>query len=128
MRAVQITKLDGPGAVEVVDLPDVKASETQYLIEVHAAGVTFPDLLLTRGAYQMKPSLPFVPGSEIAGVVRAAPSGGALAVGARVAAFPGIGGFQELVATGPESVFPLPGALSFAAGAALPVTPYLDGW
>jgi NADPH2:quinone reductase len=121
MRAVQITKLDGPGAVEVADLPEVKPSETQYLIEVHAAGVTFPDLLLTRGAYQMKPSLPFVPGSEIAGVVRAAPPGGKLPIGARVAAFPGIGGFQELVATGPESVFPLPDALSFVAGAALPM-------
>jgi NADPH2:quinone reductase len=121
MRAVQITKLDGPEAVEVVDLPEVKPSETQYLIEVHAAGVTFPDLLMTRGAYQMKPSLPFVPGSEVAGVVRAAPAGGALPVGARVAAFPGIGGFEELVATGPESVFPLPDALSFVAGAALPM-------
>lgn len=121
MRAVQITKLEGPEAVEVVELPEPQPSEGQYLIEVHAAGLAFPDLLMTRGAYQMKPGLPFVPGSEVAGIVRAAPSGGAHAVGSRVAAFPGIGGFQELVSVHPQSVFPLPERISFEAGAALPM-------
>ena len=121
MRAVQITKLEGPEAVEVVELPEPQPSEGQYLIEVHAAGLAFPDLLMTRGAYQMKPSLPFVPGSEVAGLVRAAPSGGKHAVGSRVAAFPGIGGFQELVSVHPQSVFPLPDRISFEAGAALPM-------
>lgn len=121
MRAVQITKLEGPGSVEVVEIPDPQPGAGQYLIEVHAAGVTFPDLLMTRGAYQMKPPLPFVPGSEVAGIVRAAPSGGAHPVGSRVAGFPGIGGFQELVAVHPQAIFPLPDAISFEAGAALPM-------
>ncbi|MEW6271417.1 MAG: NADPH:quinone oxidoreductase family protein [Thermodesulfobacteriota bacterium] len=121
MRAVRITKLEGPESVEVVELPEPKPDAAQYLIEVHAAGVTFPDLLMTRGAYQMKPSLPFVPGSEVAGIVRAAPAGGAHPAGSRVAAFPGIGGFQELVAVHPQAVFPLPDRMSFAAGAALPM-------
>jgi NADPH:quinone reductase len=121
MRAVQITKLEGPEAVELAELPDPQPKAGQYLIEVHAAGVTFPDLLMTRGAYQMKPSLPFVPGSEVAGIVRSAPASGAHPVGSRVAAFPGLGGFGELVAVHPQAVFPLPDALSFAAGAALPM-------
>jgi NADPH2:quinone reductase len=121
MRAVQITKLEGPEALEVVELAEPQPGDGQYLIEVHAAGVAFPDLLMTRGAYQMRPGLPFVPGSEVAGVVRVAPPGGAHAVGSRVAAFPGIGGFQELVAVHPQSVFPLPERISFDAGAALPM-------
>jgi NADPH2:quinone reductase len=121
MRAVQITKLEGPAAVEVAELPEPTPSAGQVLIEVHAAGVTWPDLLMTRGAYQMKPALPFVPGSEVAGIVRAAPDGGAHRVGSRVAAFPGIGGFQELVAVHAQAVFALPERMSFAAGAALPM-------
>ncbi len=121
MRAVQVTRLEGPGSVEMVDIPEPKAGERQYLIEVHAAGVAFPDLLLTRGAYQMKPSLPFVPGSEVAGIVRAAPADGELPVGSRVVAFPGLGGFQEMVVAAPQSVFPIPDRISFEAGAALPM-------
>jgi len=121
MRAVQITKLEGPDSVEVVDIPETQAGAGQYLIEVHAAGVAFPDLLMTRGLYQMKPGLPFVPGSEVAGIVRVAPQGAEHAVGSRVAGFPGIGGFQELAAVHPQAVFPLPERVSFEAGAALPM-------
>lgn len=121
MRAVQITRLDGPAALEVADLPDVEAREGSVLVEVHAAGVTFPEVLQSRGLYQVKPELPFVPGSEVAGVVRATPDCGAVQVGDRVAAFPGLGGFAELVAVDPGAVFPLPDQVSFLQGAALPM-------
>ncbi|MET7639511.1 NADPH:quinone oxidoreductase family protein [Streptomyces sp. NPDC005438] len=121
MRAVQVTRLDGPEALEYGEVPDPSAGPGQALIEVHAAGVTFPDLLLTRGRYQIKPELPFVPGSEVAGVVRVAPEGSGLAVGDRVAAFPGFGGFAELVAVDPQAVFPLPDRVSYTAGAGLPM-------
>jgi NADPH2:quinone reductase len=90
-------------------------------IDVAAAGITFPDVLLTRGAYQVKPALPFIPGSEVAGVVRAAPAGSGFAPGQRVAAFPGMGGFAEVVDVDPRMVFPLPGRLSFAEGCAVPM-------
>ena len=68
MRAVQVTTLDGPKAVQVVDLPEPDATG-KVLVDVHAAGVNFPDVLQTRGEYQLKPELPFVPGAEVAGVV-----------------------------------------------------------
>ena len=121
MRAVQITRLDGPSAIELVQVPEPVAGPGQVLIDVHVAGVTFPEVLQSRGQYQLKPELPFVPGSEVAGVVREAPEGGAVKVGDRVAAFPGLGGFAEVVAALPQAVFPLPDAVSFEAGASLPM-------
>ncbi len=121
MRAMQIQRLDGPESVSMAEVDEPKADGKQFLIEVHAAGVAFPDLLMSRGGYQMKPPLPFVPGSEVAGIVRSAPDGAKLQVGSRVAGFPGIGGFQELVAVHPGAVFALPDRISFEAGAALPM-------
>lgn len=121
MRAMQIQRLDGPDSISQVEIDDAKADAKQFLIEVHAAGVTWPDLLLTRGQYQMKPPVPFVPGSEVAGIVKSAPEGAALRPGSRVAAFPGMGAFQELVAVHPGAVFPLPERMSFEQGAALPM-------
>ena len=121
MRAVQVQRLEGPESISVVDVEEPMSDGRQVVIDVHAAGVTWPDLLLTRGLYQMKPPLPFVPGSEVAGVVRSAPDGSPFKVGSRVAAFPGIGAFQEVVAAHPSSVVPLPDRISFEAGAALPM-------
>ena len=73
MRAVKVTRTDGPGAVEVSEVPDPVRGDEQILVEVRAAGVNFPDLLLTKDMYQYKPELPFVLGGEFAGVVREAP-------------------------------------------------------
>ncbi len=120
MRAVQVTRLDGPSAVEVGEAPD-PAAGTHVLIDVHAAGVTFPDVLQTRGQYQIKMPTPFIPGSEVAGVVAAAPEGSGFTEGDRVCAFPGFGGFAEQVAVDPAQVFALPDRLSFEQGAALPM-------
>ena len=121
MRAVQITTLDGPSALEVVAVDEPAAGPDAVVIDVHVAGVTFPEVLQSRGKYQLKPELPFTPGSEVAGVVRSAPEGSGLSVGQRVAAFPGLGGFAEVVAVAPSMVFPLPDSVSFEAGAALPM-------
>ena len=120
MRAAQVTSLDGPAAVQVVDLPDPDGA-AGVVIEVAAAGVCFPDVLLTRGQYQVVPDLPFVPGSEVAGRVRSAPSGSGVQVGDRVAAFPFLGGFAALVEADPAMVFPLPDAVTYESGAALPM-------
>ena len=105
----------------VHEVPDIEPGPDQVLVEVHHAGVAFPDALQTRGLYQYRPDPPFTPGSEVAGVVRSAPEGSALAPGTRVAAFPGLGGFAELVACGPEAVFALPDEVSTEVGAALPM-------
>jgi NADPH2:quinone reductase len=69
----------------------------------------------------MQPELPFVPGSEVAGVVRHAPADAGVAVGDRVAAFPGFGGFAEAVAVDPRLVFPIPDDLEFAVAAGFPM-------
>lgn len=121
MRAVQITTLDGPSALEVVAVDEPAARPDAVVIDVHVAGVTFPEVLQSRGQYQLKPELPFTPGSEVAGVVRSAPEGSGLSAGQRVAAFPGLGGFAEVVAVAPSMVFPLPDSVSFEAGASLPM-------
>lgn len=120
MRAVQVTRLAGPAALEVSDVPTPDDPD-KVLIEVRAAGVSFPDLLLSQGLYQVKPEPPFIPGAEVAGVVRSAPAGAPFAVGDRVAAFPGLGGFAEVVAADPGTVFSLPDGVEFPAGAALPM-------
>jgi len=119
VRAAQVTRLDGPDAVEVVDLPEPEGEGV--VIEVVAAGVCYPDVLLTRGLYQVTPDLPFVPGSEVAGLVRTAPVSSGCAAGDRVAAFPFLGGFAEVVQADPAMVFPLPGSVTFEQGAALPM-------
>ena len=81
MRAIQITDLSGPdSALELVDVAEPEASHPMtpgegVVVEVRAAGVAFPEVLQTRGEYQVKPPLPFVPGSEVAGVVRSASDG-----------------------------------------------------
>jgi NADPH2:quinone reductase len=115
VRAVQITTLDGPAAVQVVDVPEPDATG-KVLLDVHVAGVNYPDVLMSRGQYQMKPELPFVPGSEVAGVVV---SGAAFAPGTRVAGFSVLGGYAERAAVDAALLFPLPDRVSFEAGAAL---------
>lgn len=127
MRAVQITSLDGPAAVEVADVDDPTPGDDQVLVRVRASGVSFPELLQTRGLYQMKPPLPFVPGSEVAGEVVSAPEGSGFAAGDRVAAFPLLGGFAELAVAHTSMTFPLPDDVTFEQGAALPLN-YLTAY
>jgi NADPH2:quinone reductase len=92
----------------------------QVTVTVRAAGVNFVDGLICQGRYQLRPSAPFVPGGEIAGVVDAAGEGvSAWSVGDRVLAFTGLGAFAEQVVLPAGSVRSLPGELTFAQGAAM---------
>jgi NADPH:quinone reductase len=118
MRAARIVSLDGPGAIEVSsDLPEPTGEGV--VVDVRAAGVSFPEVLQSRGEYQLKPELPFVPGSEVAGVVRSAPADSDLSEGDRVAAFPMLGGFAEVAIAPAFLTFRLPDALDFAQAAGL---------
>ena len=120
MRAIQITRLDGPEAVELVEVDEPSDSDGKVVVEVHAAGVAFPDALQSRGLYQYKPELPYIPGAEIAGVVRSAPAGAHVVAGDRVAGLTMLfGAMAEVVALEPERVFKLPDAVSFEAGAGI---------
>jgi NADPH2:quinone reductase len=117
MRAAQVRELSGPDGIAVADVPEPEAGD-EVLIEVQAAGVSFPDLLLSRGLYQIKPEVPFTLGSEGAGVVREAPPGSGLEPGDRVAAAT-LGSFAELMRAPVATTFRLPDGLSFEEGAAL---------
>jgi NADPH:quinone reductase len=121
VRAVRVVRLDGPSAVQVDEVPEPEAGPDRVVVDVRAVGVNFPDVLQSKGQYQYKPEVPFVLGSEAAGVVRSAPEGSGFAPGDRVAAFPGQGAFAEVVACDPDRVLPLPDEVSFAAGAGLPM-------
>lgn len=125
MRAVQIVEESGPdSALALVELPEPGPSHmltpgAGVVVEVHAAGVSFPELLQTRGQYQMKPPLPFVPGSEVGGVVLSAPQGASVKAGDRVAAFCALGGFAETAVAPEFFTYALADELDFAQGAAL---------
>jgi len=124
MRAAQVTRLDGPLAVEITEIDEPTAEGPfgpQILVDVHAVGVSFPDLLLSKGEYQLKPELPFTLGVDFAGVIRSAPEGTGFAPGDRVACVGAYGGAGEVAASGPDNTFPLPDNLSFEQGAALPM-------
>lgn len=119
MRAIRVTELAGPESVQLVEIEEPSGAGA-ILVDVHAAGVAFPDALLTRGLYQYKPELPFTLGAEIAGVVRSAPDDAPVKAGDRVAGLTMItGAMAETVELTPERVFPLPDNVSFEAGAGL---------
>jgi NADPH2:quinone reductase len=125
MKAMQITELSGPEtALQLVDIEEPEPSHMLtpghgVVVDVKAAGVSFPEVLQSRGEYQIKPPLPFVPGSEVAGLVRTAPEGSPLRAGDRVAAFCLLGGFAEVAVAPAYFTFPLPDQLDFQQGAGL---------
>ena len=127
MKAIQITRLDGPEAVELVEIDEPVAGEGQVLIAVKASGVSFPEVLQTRGQYQMKPPVPFTPGSEVAGDVIAADESSGFKPGDRVVGFTLLGGFAEKAVAQADMVFPLPDSVSYEQGAAVPLN-YLTAY
>jgi NADPH:quinone reductase len=125
MKAVQIVELTGPQtALRIEDVPEPAPEHPMtpgsgVVVDVHAAGVSFPELLQTRGEYQVKPELPFTPGSEVAGTVRSAPDDAPVKAGDRVAAFCMLGGWAEVAVAPAFFTFRLPDALDFDQGAGL---------
>src|SRR5215472_6171054 len=113
MRAQQISELTGPDALRLVDVPEPDASGG-VVIDVASAGVSFPDLLMSRGLYQTKPPLPFVPGVEVAGTVLSS-SSGEFQPGDPVMAVTMIGGFAEVAVAQPALTVPIPLGLSMDA-------------
>jgi NADPH:quinone reductase len=127
MRAVQITELTGPEtALTLADIPEPEPShpmtpDSGVVVEVKAAGVSFPELLQSRGQYQVKPPLPFVPGSEVGGIVRAVHGANeaGLAPGDRVAAFCMLGAWAQTTVAPTYFTFKIPDGWDYAQGAAL---------
>jgi NADPH:quinone reductase len=125
MFAHRIVDFTGPDDVQWREAEEPAAGDG-VVIDVAAAGVSFADLLQTRGAYQMKVPVPYTPGMDAAGVVRTARPGLGLAAGQRVAVLLSHGCWQEVISAPAERVLPLPDGMSFEAGAAAPLN-YLTG-
>ena len=118
MRALRVHELSGPKSLRVDDISEPEAGPGEVLIDVRAAGVNFPDVLLTYGKYQFKPTPPFIPGGEAAGVVRAVgPNVHAVAVGDRVAVTMIYGAFAERIIAPEAAVVKLPQSVSFEVAA-----------
>ncbi len=124
MFAHQVLELAGPDALEWREVAE-PAHDENVLVDVVAAGVSFADLLFTRGEYQLKPPLPFSPGMDAAGVVRWAPPGAGVEKGQRVSVLLRYGCWQDVLAAPAVRVLPLPDDVGFEAGAALGLN-YLD--
>lgn len=119
MRALTVQALsDDRSGVALTDVPAPACGPGKLLVRVRAASLNYPDLLMTRGAYQLKPSLPFTLGMEMAGEVVEAASETGFAPGDRVVAGTRLGSFAELVAVDAAAARPVPARLDFAAAAA----------
>jgi NADPH:quinone reductase len=128
MRAVVCKEWGGPEKLVIEALPDVAPGAGEVVIDIKAAGVNFPDVLIIQNKYQMKPPLPFVPGAEVAGTVRAVGEGVKhVKVGDAVVAMVGTGGFATQCVTKAEMVMPVPPGVSMQVAAAFTLA-YATSW
>jgi NADPH:quinone reductase len=121
MKALVAQELSGPSGLAYTDIDDPAdvADENSIIIDVGAAGVSFPDLLLLRGEYQLRLEPPFIPGMEVAGVVRSAPHESEFKPGQRVTALAMLGGWAERVVVPPAGLKPTPDDIDDAEAVAL---------
>jgi len=121
MRAIVCRQWGPPEALELAELPSPRPATGEVLVSVRAAGVNFPDALMVQGKHQIKPPLPFIPGVEVAGVVKEVSSGvdvtSGIAVGARVYGAQIRGAFAEEIAVEAAKLRPIPDALRFEEAA-----------
>jgi NADPH2:quinone reductase len=119
MRAIRCNQYGPPESLTVEDIPDLVPGAGEVVIDVKAASVNFPDVLIIENKYQMKPPLPFTPGSEVAGFVRAVGDGVTqFRPGQRVVAFTGSGAFAEQAIAPATACVPLPDDAAFDVAAA----------
>lgn len=119
MKALVAQELTGPAGLVYADVDDLAGGPDSVVVDVRAAGVCFPDLLLISGQYQVKLATPFIPGTEVAGVVRSAPPGSGFDVGERVYGMGLLGGFAEQAALPVSAVLRTPPELEDAQAVSL---------
>ena len=119
MKALVAQELCGPSGLVYTDVDDPRPSQDAVIVDVRAAGVCYPDLLLISGQYQLRIDPPFVPGTEVAGVVRSAPDSSGLSAGDRVFGPVMLGGHAERAAIPASSVLRTPDGLDDAEAVAL---------
>ncbi len=119
MKALLCKQFGPPESLELSEVDDPVAGPGQVVVDVHACGVNFPDVLMIQGLYQFKPPLPFAPGGEVAGVVSAVGEGVTTpAVGDRVIASTGAWGLAEKVAVPAAGVQPVPDGMDLVSASA----------
>src|SRR2546425_920014 len=117
MRAMVATRWGEPTDMQLMELPDPEPGRGEVAIDVRAAGCNFFDILMVQGKYQFRPPLPFSPGGEIAGVVRAVgPEVKEFAEGDRVFAMLGWGGYASVALAPVAAVSRMPDSMSFEHG------------
>jgi len=122
VKAVLCREFGPADLLDHAEVPDLTPGPGEVLVAVEAAGVNFPDALMVAGTYQVRPELPFIPGSEVCGRVRALGAGVTrFRTGQRVAAFCGTGGYAEQVVVPELMATPLSEEVSAEHGAVLPV-------
>ena len=123
MKAL-LCKAFGPASsLQLEDIPSPTPKANEVLLDVHAAGVNFPDSLIIQGKYQFKPPFPFAPGGEAAGVISAVGDKvSQYRVGQRVMALTGWGSFAEQVCVPAYNLLPMPDGMDFASAAAFGMT------
>jgi len=123
MKAVLCKKYGPPETLVVEEVPDPKPGRGQVLIDVAAAGVNFPDVLIIENKYQFKPPLPFSPGGEVGGTIAALGEGvEGLRVGERVLASTGFGAFAERALAPASMTVSIPEQMSFVDASAFLMT------
>lgn len=120
MQAVICRSFDGPEALEVGEFADPAPGPGEILVEVHAAPVSYMDALMVSGRYQMRPAIPFVPGSDAVGIVAAlGPGVTRFHTGDRVACTRFVGAHGELMVVGEWEAVRIPDGVSFEQAATL---------
>lgn len=123
MRALMCKEYGPPESLVIETVDDPVPGDGEVVIDVAAAGINFPDVLIIAGQYQVKTPTPFVPGNEAAGVVSAVGNGVEnFKVGDRVVAYTTGGAFAEKFLVSQQTVMPLPEGLDFVQGAGFMVT------
>ena len=123
MKAMLSTAAGGPETLKLTEMPTPDPTKGEVRIAVKAAGVNFPDTLIIRDLYQLKPPRPFAPGGEIAGVVEAVGDGvDELAIGDRVIAMTGFGGFATHLCVGAARCLKIPDEMPFEDASCLVLT------
>ena len=120
MQALRVERLsDDLSGVTLADLPPPARAAGEVLVQVRAASLNFPDLLMTRGEYQFKPAVPFTSGLEFAGEVLEADAASGFAPGDRVTGGNKTGAFAELACMPADKLSPMPRGMDFPEAAAM---------
>jgi NADPH2:quinone reductase len=123
MKAIVCKTWGLPETLTLDELPDLVAAPGEVVVDIQAAGVNFPDVLIIQNKYQFKPALPFTPGNELSGVVRSVGTGVTqYKPGDKVIAFTGHGAFAQQIAVPAQTIMPMPSGMAFDIAAAITVT------